>query len=150
MNPSMASLLLLLLSLSSCNQVNMDGWPYVDLPFEVDGMSTLYIDYDCRWDESKSGKYYTTDKEGIKDTYDWIEQLNTNPETCNEHVSSYSDRFCAYFLSENGVMNDFKAYCFNGPSYFVYNDEIRYYPADFLSLVVDYIEHSSSTYLIKV
>lgn len=141
-------MLLPLLTLSSCG-VDMRNWPYIDFYFDVDKISTLYIDYDCRRHESESGKYYTRDKEDIKETCDFFRGFHTNPETCTSDISSYTDRFCAYFVSANNEVYDFKVYCFYGPSYLVYNDEMRYFPADFLSAVVRYMENFSA-YLIKI
>lgn len=136
--------LLLIFMLASCGG-DMRSWPYVDLDFDIDDVTCIYIDYLNRQDESMSFKCYSIQMEGFNSSVDFLETFHTNPRTINKNVSDFNRRISFYFILADKSVIDFKAYYYSGArTYFWYNDELRLFPADFGGCFLDFIERENT------
>lgn len=136
--------LLTILTLTSCG-TDMRDWPYVNLDFDVQGVDCVYIDYINRQDDSLSYKCYSNQTEAINNTYDFLESFHISEKVTSKDISDFNRKVAVYFVCSDYNIYDFKAYYYSGAStYFMYNDELRLFPADFGSTFSTFIEQNDS------
>lgn len=136
--------LLIIPILASCGG-NISSWPYVDLNFNVEDVSGIYIDYVNRKDSSLSYNSYTDQSEGISKVYKFLESFHINEKTTAKDLSDYNRKISIYFICENKTIYDFKAYYYSGATtYFMLNDEITLFTADFGSAFSNFMEQNNS------
>lgn len=131
----------LILSLMTSCGIDMRDWPYVELGFSSPGVHGLFIDYLSRIEPSKSARYSSTER-NVLDEFDiQLTNLHHGPDatTSMKHLRNYNQRIRFYFFLEEDV-RDFKAYVCGMETYFLYDDEIRWFPADFHSAFLNAIE----------
>lgn len=133
--------------MASCG-TNMQNWPYIEFGVESSDINRIYIDYFNRKDDSKSRRYFTDDNLAIGEIFDLLENTHINPKRKTKDLRDYRSKVSVYFLSLEYVF-DFKAYIFGLTTYFVYNDEIREFPADFETVFLLKLD-SLSANLVKI
>lgn len=138
------SALLTILALTSCG-TDMRDWPYVNLDFNVEEVNCIYIEYINRNDDSLSYKCYSNQIGAINDTYNFLESFHISEKVTSKDVSDFNRKVAVYFVCSDNSIYDFKAYYYSGAStYFMYNDELRLFPADFGSTFSTFIGQNGS------
>ena len=126
---------------------DMRDWPYVNLEFNVEEAKTVFVDYVNRKDRSLSFRCYSSQTDAIVAISDFIESFHIEKNVTSKDVSDYNMKIAVYFVCDDQSVYDFKAYSYNGASnYFMYNDELRKFPADFEGTFLAYIERHSSSF----
>ena len=142
----LSMLLSILPLMTSCGK-DMRDWPYVDLGLECDSIDKIYIEY-LNDENNKSKKFYSNNETAIETIYNLLENTHVSPESTTKDLHNYSKKVSIYFFLPDDLL-DFKAYIFGLDSYFLYNDEIRQFPADFESVFLLTIDNLSN-YLTEI
>lgn len=133
------------LPLASCGK-DMRNWPYCTLDFNVTKVKKLYIEFVQKDDSIIYEKYITTDTVSIQEMKATIERLHYNPKTISKDVSEYHQKVAVYFIADDFIY-DFKNYNFGLTNYFCFNDEIREFPADFMSVYSFYMKNYKDNFI---
>lgn len=132
--------------LASCGG-DMKDWPYVNLDISIENASYVYIDYQNREDDSLSYQCYSNQVDTINGVHNYLESFHVSEKIYSKDVSDFNRKFTIYFVFDDNSIYDFKAYYYSGATtYFMYNDELRFFSADFGSSMNNYIERHTSEF----
>ena len=133
--------------ITSCG-TDMRDWPYVELGFMCDSVDKIFIEYLNNESVDKSKKFSSDNEIAIENIYNLLEDTHVNPKSTTKDLQKYSKKVSIYFFASDNIW-DFKAYIFGLDTYFLYNDEIRQFPADFESVFLGAIDNLSN-YLTEI